>query len=54
MIDVYEEIYKMKEKGQEGVVITVVQRKGHGPANVGKKLLVYSNGEKRELLVEEN
>ncbi|EGO89297.1 hypothetical protein G8S49_07845 [Clostridium botulinum C] len=46
MIDVYEEIYKMKEKGQEGVVVTVVQRKGHGPANVGKKLLVYSNGEK--------
>nr|WP_269206036.1 XdhC/CoxI family protein [Clostridium botulinum] len=37
----------MKEKGQEGVVITVVQRKGHGPANVGKKLLVYSNGEKK-------
>lgn len=46
MIDVYEEIYKMKEKGQDGVVVTVVQRKGHGPANVGKKLLVYSNGEK--------
>lgn len=47
MIDVYEEIYKMKESGQAGVVVTVVQRKGHGPANVGKKLLVYSNGEKK-------
>ncbi|WMJ79754.1 XdhC/CoxI family protein [Clostridium sp. MB40-C1] len=47
MIDMYEEIYKMKESGQEGVVVTVVQRKGHGPANVGKKLLVYSNGDKK-------
>lgn len=47
MIDIYEEIYKMKQSGQEGVVVTVVQRKGHGPANVGKKLLVYPNGEKK-------
>lgn len=47
MIDIYEEIHKMKQSGQEGVVVTVVQRKGHGPANVGKKLLVYPNGEKK-------
>lgn len=47
MIDIYDEIYNLKQRCEEGVVVTVVQRKGHGPANVGKKLLVYANGEKK-------
>jgi xanthine dehydrogenase accessory factor len=47
MIDIYEEIYKMKKRGQDGVLVTVVDKEGQGPASVGKKLLVCSNGEKK-------
>lgn len=46
-MDMYEEIYKLKKSSKEGVLVTVVQRKGHGPANVGKKMLVCSDGSKK-------
>lgn len=45
MLDIYKEIYELKKSNKEAVIVTVVERKGHGPANVGKKLLVYEDGE---------
>lgn len=45
MLDIYKEIYELRQKNEDAVLVTVVERKGHGPANVGKKLLLYKNGE---------
>jgi xanthine dehydrogenase accessory factor len=41
---IYEEIIKMKNSGQEGVLITVIDKKGHGSSVIGRKLLYSSHG----------
>lgn len=45
MINVYEEIVRMQRDCQAGVLVSVVDKKGHGPAAVGSKLLVRASGE---------
>jgi xanthine dehydrogenase accessory factor len=47
MIDIYEEILKLKANGEEGVLVTVVEKEGHGPAVVGTKMLVRPGGERK-------
>jgi len=47
VIDIYEEILKIKKDGEVGAIITVVEKDGHGPAGVGTKMLVFP-GEKRK------
>ncbi|MCK4329192.1 XdhC family protein [candidate division WOR-3 bacterium] len=47
MLDIYEEILKLKKSGGEGVLITVVGKDGHGPASIGDKMLVLNNGKKK-------
>lgn len=44
MADIYEEIVRIKQKGEEGVLITVVAKEGHGPAGMGTKMLVFPDG----------
>jgi xanthine dehydrogenase accessory factor len=41
---VYEEIVKLKKRGEPGVLITVVQKEGSGPAPIGTKLLYCESG----------
>ncbi|MCP5108399.1 MAG: XdhC family protein [bacterium] len=45
-MNIYEEIVKLKKNGEEGVLITAVAKDGHGPAGVGTKMLVLSDGRK--------
>jgi len=47
MIEIYEEILKLKAKGEEGVLVTVVEKEGHGPAVVGSKMLVRPGGQRK-------
>jgi xanthine dehydrogenase accessory factor len=44
MADIYEEILRVRQKGEEGVLITVVAKEGHGPAGMGTKMLVTPDG----------
>jgi xanthine dehydrogenase accessory factor len=44
---IYEEILKLKTSGENGVLITVVEKEGHGPAVIGTKMLVRQDGQKK-------
>ena len=44
MIDIYEKLAELKKDGQDAVIITVTNKEGMGPCDVGKKLIVGSNG----------
>lgn len=44
MVDIYRELTEMRNSGQAGVLITVIDKKGHGPSIIGKKMLVFFNG----------
>ncbi len=44
MADIYRELIEMRNSGQAGVLITVIDKKGHGPSIVGKKMLVCFDG----------
>ncbi len=46
MIEIYEKILSLKKSGGQGVLITVVDKEGHGPAQVQTKMLVLPDGEK--------
>jgi len=46
MDDIYEEIVNLKKNGEEGVLVTVVSKEGHTPADVQKKMLVFPGGKK--------
>ena len=46
MIEIYEEILKIQKGGEEGVLVTVVEKEGHGPAIVGTKLLILPDGKR--------
>jgi xanthine dehydrogenase accessory factor len=47
VIGVYEEILKIKKDGEVGVLVTVVEKDGHGPAIVGTKMLVRPGGKRK-------
>ncbi len=42
MSDIYEEILQLKKSGSAGVLITVVDKEGSSPADIGAKMLVLS------------
>lgn len=44
MIDIYEEILKLKKGGGEAVLATVVDKQGHCPAAIQAKMLVFADG----------
>ncbi|MCU0286600.1 MAG: XdhC family protein [Acidobacteria bacterium] len=44
MAGIYEEILQLKQKGKEGVLVTVIAKEGHAPAGIGTKMLVLSDG----------
>lgn len=46
MIDIYQELLRMKTSGEDGVLITVVEKVGHGPAEAGAKILVPAQGKR--------
>ncbi|MGE5341436.1 MAG: XdhC family protein [Candidatus Omnitrophota bacterium] len=43
-MDIFGELSRMKSEGQDGVLITVIEKEGHGPAIVGTKMLIKSDG----------
>lgn len=45
-MDIYERILSLKKSGGEGVLITVVEKEGHGPAPVQAKMLFTRDGKK--------
>ena len=45
MIDIYEKLSQFKKEGKDAVIVTVTSKEGMGPADVGKKLIVSSDGE---------
>lgn len=47
MRDIYEELIQMRQSGTDGILVTVTDKQGHGPAIVGKKLLVLANGNRK-------
>jgi len=46
MNKIYEKILKLSQNNQTAVVVTIVETKGHSPADPGAKMLVTSSGEK--------
>ncbi len=44
MIHIYNEIIKLQNQGQAGILVTVIDKQGHSPAAVGKKMLVTEQG----------
>ncbi|MCP4219804.1 MAG: XdhC family protein [bacterium] len=44
MLDIFEEIVKLRKNGEEGVLITTVVKDGHGPTSVGSKMLIQADG----------
>ncbi|MGE5398170.1 MAG: XdhC family protein [Chitinophagales bacterium] len=45
MIDIYTEIVRMRNLNEDGMLVTVIHKKGNGPAIVGRKMLVKAGGE---------
>ena len=45
MVDIYEKINQYRRQGLDLVLVTVTEKEGMGPADVGKKMLVAENGE---------
>ncbi len=46
MIEIYTKILDIKEKGGSAVLITVVDKEGHGPAPIQAKMLLTADGQK--------
>ena len=44
MKDIYTQISKVMENGQQAVLVTVTEVKGSGPRHAGSKMLVFSDG----------
>lgn len=40
MVDIYKELDKLRKQGKDAVIVTVTEKEGMGPADVGKKMLV--------------
>lgn len=45
MFDLYSKVSELRQKGEDVVIVTVTEKEGMGPADVGKKMLVTQNGE---------
>lgn len=45
MVDIYQRINEYRQKGKDLVLVTVTEKEGMGPADVGKKMLVSEDGE---------
>ena len=45
MVDIYSKIHEYNKLGFDLVLVTVTEKSGMGPADVGKKMLVVENGE---------
>lgn len=45
MADIFEKINEMRKKGKDLVLVTVTEKNGAGPADVGKKMLVTEDDE---------
>ena len=45
MADIYEKISEYRKQGKDLVLVTVTEKEGMGPADVGKKMLVAETGE---------
>lgn len=45
MVDIYQKINEYRCKGKDLVLVTVTEKEGMGPADVGKKMLVTEDGE---------
>jgi xanthine dehydrogenase accessory factor len=44
MKEIFEALLKMENRGGSGVLVTVVEKEGHGPAAVGTRMLVSMDG----------
>lgn len=44
MVDIYEHLSQLKQSGEEGILVTVVEKEGSGPLPPGAKMLVYADG----------
>lgn len=40
MVDIYSKLQEIRSKGQDAVIVTVTEKEGMGPADVGKKMVV--------------
>ena len=45
MVDIYSKVSELKEKRKDLVVVTVTEKSGMGPADVGKKMIVTQDNE---------
>ena len=45
MVDIYEKLAELRKNGNDAVIVTVTEKEGMGPADVGKKMLVSHTGE---------
>lgn len=43
-MDIYSKIAKIKEDGSDAFIVTVIDKSGMAPSDVGKKMIVYSSG----------
>lgn len=44
-MDIYSKITKLKADGLDAFIVTVIDKSGMAPSDVGKKMIVYNNGE---------
>lgn len=40
MVDIYKKLQELRNEGKDAVIVTVTEKEGMGPADVGKKMLV--------------
>ena len=43
MVDIYSKLSELRKEGKDVVIVTVTEKEGMGPADVGKKMLVSEN-----------
>ena len=42
-VDIYQKLQEFRQKGVDAVIVTVTEKEGMGPADVGKKMIVIEN-----------
>ena len=40
MVDIYKKLQELRSQGKDAVIVTVTEKEGMGPADVGKKMIV--------------
>lgn len=45
MVDIYSKISELRESGNDLIIVTVTEKDGQGPADVGKKMIVSEDGQ---------